>query len=113
MRNFGTIIDKHVKLRDPRVPDQRMARVSPPVLGRLDEEIKDLFDYACVAGDLDSAADLLALMEKWHERDAAEAEPQRQLRGILLKRMCGELNRRHIMRGSPPPNNSAWTPGKN
>jgi hypothetical protein len=103
MRQFGVWIDTLTKLRDPPVPDQRMARVNPSAPSRLDEGIKDLFDYACISSDLDAAADLLTLMEKWLTRHSHGDEQQRRNRAILIRRMQGELNRRHIAKGSRPP----------
>ena len=103
MRPFGSIIDKAVKLRDPPIPDARMVRVNPPSVSRLDEGLKELFDCACVANDLEAAADLLALMEKWYARRMYHDESQKRAHGILLKRMTGELHRRHIIKGLRPP----------
>jgi hypothetical protein len=102
MRQFGVLIDTVVKLRDPRVPDQRIARVNPAPVGRLDEGVKDLFEHACVAGDLDAAADLLALLEKWHARPCHGDEDRSPSRAVHVKRMQGELTRRHIAKGSRP-----------
>jgi hypothetical protein len=102
MRPFGSIIDKAIQLRKPPIPDPRLERVNPPVMSRLDEGIMELFDQACVTGELEAAAELLALMEKWQARRAYPDEQQRRMGGVHLKRMHGELERRHIMRGSRP-----------
>jgi hypothetical protein len=100
MRPFGSLIEKAAKFREPPIPGARLDRVRPATVHRLDEGITELFDYACITGDLEAAADLLALMEKWHARRAYDDEEQRRPGSVQLKRMRAELERRHIMRGS-------------
>jgi hypothetical protein len=97
MRPFGTLIDKTIKFREPSIPGARLERVQPPAINRLDEGIKELFDNACLSNDLDAAADLIALAEKWHARRPYSDEHHKQVGGVHVKRMHGELERRHIM----------------
>jgi hypothetical protein len=103
MRPFGTLIDKTIKFREPSIPGARLDRVTPRTEHRLDEGICELFEYACITSDLEAAADLMALIEKWHVRRAYKDYEQRRLVIIQLKRMRGELDRRHIMQGTRPP----------
>lgn len=100
MRPFGSLIDRTIQLSQPPIPDPRLERVNPPVMIALDEGITELFDRACVSGELDAAADLLALLERWQARRAYANDQQRRLAGVHLRRMHGELERRHIMRGT-------------
>ena len=100
MRPFGTLIDQTIKFREPTIPGSRLERVNPPVTHRLDEGIADLFNDACIINDLDAAADLVGLLEKWHARRSYGDEQQRRVDGVHLKRMHGELERRHIARGT-------------
>jgi hypothetical protein len=102
MRPFGSLIDKAVQLSKPPIPDPRLARVNPPVMSRLDEGIAELFDHTCITGELETAADLLALLERWQARRTYADEQQRRMADLQLKRMRGELDRRHIMRGTRP-----------
>ena len=102
MRPFGSLIDKAVKLSTPPIPDPRLARVNPPVMGRLHDGVSELFDHACITGDLEPAGDLLTLLETWHARRPYDNEEQRRMGGTHLKRMRGELERRHVMRGTWP-----------
>jgi hypothetical protein len=113
MRPFGTLIEKAVKFREPSIPGARLDRVRPRTGYRLDEGLHELFEYACMTSDLEAAGDLVALMEMWHARRKYKDYEQRRLVIIQLKRMRGELDRRHIMRGThpsataqPPPRNS-------
>ena len=66
MRMFSVLVDKAVRLREPAIPDKRLTRVNPPAVNRLDEGVMEVFTLACAASDLEAAADLLALVEKWH-----------------------------------------------
>ncbi len=103
MRPFGSLIQKAVKFREPSIPGARL----DPACGRmpgypLDEGISELFEYACITRDLEAAGDLVVLMETWHARRRYKDSEQRRLVVIQLKRMRGELDRRHIMRGTRP-----------
>jgi hypothetical protein len=89
-----------VQLSKPPIPDPRLTRVNPPVMSRLDEGITELFDHACISGELEAAGDLLALLQRWQSRRSYADEQQRRMAGVHLKRMSGELERRHIMRGT-------------
>jgi hypothetical protein len=97
---FGSLVERGAKFREPVIPGQRLERVNPSLVNHLDEEIRELFNYACVANELEDAADLLALARTWHARRSYADDEQRQTGGIFLERMTGELKRRHIMRGT-------------
>lgn len=102
MANFGSLIDKTFKAREPPVPASRLERVNPPVTNRLDEWGAELFTYACSVGELELAAELLELMQKWHARRDYSDEQHGKTGAIRLKRMSGELERRYIMKGVRP-----------
>ena len=111
MRPFGTLIKKTVKFREPTIPGARLDRALPRIEHRLDEGVHELFEYACITSDLEAAGDLVALMEKWHARRRYKDYDQRRLVVIQLKRMRGELDRRHIMRGTRPNVTQPFDPG--
>jgi len=102
MRPFGALIKKAVKFREPSIPGARLDRVLPRTEHRLEEGINELFEYACITADLEAAGDLVALVETWHARRAYKDYEQRRHVVIQLKRMRGELDRRHLMRGTRP-----------
>jgi hypothetical protein len=102
MRPFCISIEKAVKFREPPIPEARLDRVLSHTEHRLSDGINELFDYACITSDLKAAADLVALMEKWHTQRTYKDYEQRRLVVIQLKRMRGELDRRHIMRDTRP-----------
>jgi hypothetical protein len=102
MRPFAALIERSAKFREPEIPGARLERAHPPAVHRLDEGIRELFDYACITNDLEAATDLVALMEKWHARRSYDDDEQQRMGGIYLKRMHGELHRRHITLGTRP-----------
>ena len=103
MRAFGILLDKTVRLRGPTIPNGRQARANPPAVRLLDEAMCEVFNEACLIGELEVAADLLALMEKSSARRSYADEETKNTDRICLRRMRGELERRHIMRGSHSP----------
>jgi hypothetical protein len=103
MRPFGTLIEKALQFREPPIPGPRLDRARPRSPHHLDEGIIELFEHACITSELEAAADLVALMEKWHSLRGYKDYEQKRIVAIQLKRMRGELDRRHIMRGTRPP----------
>jgi hypothetical protein len=78
MRPFGIFVDQAMKLREPSIPSDRQARVNPPPLRLLDDAV-------------------------WHSRRSYSGEQARRTDRIFARRMQGELERRHIIRGTRPP----------
>jgi len=107
MRAFSIRMSKDISLPEPPIPEARLARAVPPpppvAVNILDEAVSEAFNMACLLGDLDEAAELLALRVKWHARRSYSDETARRTDRIALRRMHGELERRHIMRGTHPP----------
>ena len=103
MRNFGILIGRSAKVRPPSSVGERLARAAKPAGHPLDEEVRELFQCACAAGDLDAAADVLSLMERWLSRRDYGDDQQRRDDSEQLLRMRGELERRYIMKGVRPP----------
>jgi hypothetical protein len=104
MRMFSSRISETVSFAEPAIPASRLGRVNPPVrpaVNLLDEAVADVFNQACLLADLPAAGDLLALMAKWHERRQYADEHARRTDQTALRRMHGELERRHIMKGIP------------
>jgi hypothetical protein len=92
MRAFGIWI-KPSAVSEVRIPGSRLARVNQFRRRRLDDDVEDLFNRACVSNDLASAADLLALLEKWHARRSAGYGSERRISGAALFRARRELDR--------------------
>ena len=55
-------------MHEVQIPGARLARVNQSLKRRLDDDVEEVFNRACATNDLEAAADLLALLEKWHAR---------------------------------------------
>jgi hypothetical protein len=103
MRTFGFLINKSSALHEVRVPGARLARVNQSLRRRLDDDIEDVFHRACAANDLDAAADLLVVLEKWHSRRSASYGRERRISNASLLRARKDLERLCLSRGLPSP----------
>jgi hypothetical protein len=100
MRTFGFINTKNTRMHEVQIPGARLARVNQSLKRRLDDDVEEVFNRACATNDLESAADLLALLEKWHQRRQANYGRERRIIGAGLQRARKELDRLHALHGS-------------
>lgn len=103
MKFFGFLVEKLGVFLEPSVPEDRLSRANPPGNRLIDEAIKTAFDIACMHGELDTGADLLMALEKRLAALGGRETMARQAGGSLVRRMRGELHRRHVMGGTRPP----------
>jgi hypothetical protein len=83
----------------PEIPGARLSRVNQSRRRRLDDDAEDLFHKACMAKDLEAAADMLAVLEKWHARRSAAHGRDQRLDDTALQRARRELDRLRILNG--------------
>jgi hypothetical protein len=103
LRRLRIRVGETATMREPPIPEERLARVNPPpppVRNILDDAVGEAFNMACSLGELKEAAELLALMAGWHARRSYPDENARRHDKIKLLRMHGELERRHILKGT-------------
>ena len=93
MRTFGFLVNKSSSLHEVRIPGARLARVNQSLKRRLDDDLEEVFNRACATNDLEAAADLLGLLEKWHARRSASYGRERRISGASLERVRKELER--------------------
>ncbi len=93
MKGFGFLLGKGSGLRAPQIPGARMERVNQALKRRLDDDIEEVFNRAIAANDIESANDLLALMEKWHARRQVRYGRERRISGMGVQRARRELDR--------------------
>ena len=111
MRTFGFLINKNSSLHEARIPGARMARLNQSLRRRLDDDVEEVFNRACTANDLEAAADLLAVLEKWHARRSASYGRERRINGASVARVRRELERLQTLRGARPEDlNTRFTP---
>ena len=102
MRTFGFIGTKTRLREEIQIPGARLARVNQSLKRRLDDDVEEVFSRACASNDLESAADLLALLEKWHARRSSSYGRERRIAGASLTRARKELDRLTMLRGGAP-----------
>jgi hypothetical protein len=100
MRTFGFIGSKSPRLHETPIPGARLARVNQALKRRLDDDVEDVFNRACATNDLESANDLLALLEKWHARRSASYGRERRITDANLQRARKELERMSMLHGA-------------
>jgi hypothetical protein len=100
MRTFGFIGSKTTRMHEVQIPGARLARVNQSLKRRLDDDVEEVFNRACATNDLESASDLLALLEKWHARRQANYGRERRITGVGLQRARKELERLATLHGS-------------
>jgi hypothetical protein len=99
MRRFGILVNKSSALHEVQIPGSRLARVSQSLRRRLDDDVEDVFLRACATSDLEAAADLLTVLEKWHARRSSSYGRERRISGAALQRARKELDRLCVLRG--------------
>jgi len=65
---------------------------------RLYDSLEEVFFRACATDELDSAADLLAVLEQWQQRRASKYGRERQVSDGDVKAMRAELDRKMAIR---------------
>ena len=93
MKGFGFLINKNSAFRPPAIPNSRIDRLSQSFKRRLDDDIEEVFARAIAANDAESAADLLELMEKWHNRRQMRYGRERRISGASVQRARQDLDR--------------------
>jgi hypothetical protein len=101
MNPFAIFSKKGAATREQRIPDNRLARVTQSFQRRLDDDIEAVFNRACISNDVDAAADLLALMEKWHERRKTSYGGERRINDDALRRARRALERLVVLHRAP------------
>jgi hypothetical protein len=99
MRQFGFRGNVALSLRETPVPG-RVGRTNPYYHRRLDDAMVAVFDGACVGNNLDAAADVLTLLERWHERRSVRYGSERRIDDRDLVVMRTELKRLTALRTS-------------
>ena len=100
MRTFGFRGNTTTNLRPPPIPDIRLALFKPVHRRRLDDAMISIFEQACAGNNLDAAAEVLTVLETWHERRSARYGSERRIDDRHLIAMRSELARLVALRVS-------------
>jgi hypothetical protein len=98
MRAFGFRTNVATSLRAPPIPDARFALSRPSHRRRLDDAMVAIFERACQANNLDAAAEVLTVLETWHERRSIRYGSERRIDDRHLVAMQTELKRLTALR---------------
>ena len=101
MRPLGFLLNVTCRMAARPIPPAPPGRVNRYFRRRLNDSIERLFDEACVANNLSAAADLLALLERWHTPRPAGYGGERRISDATLQRMRHKLERLGSLRGLP------------
>ncbi len=93
MRPFALLVKKSTTLHEVGIPGARLARLHQALKRRLDDDVEEVFNRACATNDLEAAADLLALLEKWHQRRTTSYGRERRISGAHVERARKDLER--------------------
>ena len=93
MRQFGIRIRRNPNISGPVAPEARLRLVKSLSRRRLHDSLAEVFFRACEISDLNSAADLLAVMEGWHSRRAIAYGRERRISDAGIKAMRAHLDR--------------------
>src|ERR1700722_1214103 len=98
MRTFGFRSNVTTNLRAPPMPDPRSAPSRSTYHRRLDDAMVAIFERACTGNNLDAAAEVLTVLETWHERRSARYGSERRIDDTHLVGMRAALERLTALR---------------
>lgn len=90
-------------LAPTKVPASRLDRVNRTLRRRFDDIIDEAFQHACITGDLETAADVVDLLERKLERWVRANGPDSRNVSEQIAHMRDELERRR----TPQPEDTA------
>jgi hypothetical protein len=85
------------------VPGDRLQRLQQAFRRRLDDAVVDVFQRACLSRDLDTAAELLTVLENMNERRRRTYGGERRISDATVAQAREELARRRVMQPLEPP----------
>ena len=98
---FGFRPDLAPNRREPQqIGDARLAISKSSQRRRLDDAMVAVFERALTGNNLDGAADVLEVLEQWHERRSAKYGRERRIDDTHLSAMRTELERLTALRRS-------------
>jgi hypothetical protein len=62
------LIGRATRFNPPSIPIERLSRLQRSPRRRIDDAVKEVFQLACVAGELDTAEELIGVLGNMRER---------------------------------------------
>ena len=109
MRGHGFLFNDNISFSAPRAPNTMGQRQTGTPKRRLDDDIEAIFIRACSANNVEAAADLLTVMEKWHIRRLKKYGRERRINATDLQAARRKLER--LAAAHPPGGSTAPTQG--
>jgi hypothetical protein len=100
MRHHGFLLGGNAGLREVPIPPGARIKSAASLRRRLDDSLVDICSRAVASNNLDGAADLLEIMEKWHERRKVKYGRERRIHDAELTAMRTALNQLRALRTS-------------
>ena len=97
MRLLSFALRGATKLHEARIPSGQAKHETPRRFG---DELEAIFHRACAGNNLDEAADLMTVLEKWHGRGARKYWRDGRSSESSLSAMRAELERLTALRTS-------------
>ena len=98
MRACGFLVGGTAGLHQAPTPGARVVNSIRHHRRRLDDSLVDIFRRATASNNLDAAADLLTVLEKWHLRRKTKYGRERRIGDAEIKTMRTDLNRLTALR---------------
>jgi hypothetical protein len=93
MRPTAFLIRRTSNLHAPPIVGSRLVQSTRSHRRRLDDQLAAIFHRACASNNLDTAADLLTVLEKWHARRLTKYGRERRVADREIEAMRVELRR--------------------
>jgi hypothetical protein len=93
-----TLISRAAHLQSPPIPADRFSQVRRSLRRRIDDAVEDVFQRACLTGDLDTAEELLAVLESMRARRISMYGRNRRINDDDIVRLRTELQQRQHAR---------------
>jgi hypothetical protein len=103
LNRFAVLVDRFAALAPATVPGDRLQRLQQAFRRRLDDAVVDVFQRACLSRDLDTAAELLTVLENMNERRRRTYGGERRISDATVAQAREELARRRVMQPLEPP----------
>ena len=100
MRTHGFLLNRSCSFRAPGAPGDESALDMRSCRRRLDDGLQAVFNRACGSNDLDAAADVLGVLEKWQKRRVAKYGGEKRIVDMGVVAMRAELRRRSAFRNA-------------
>jgi hypothetical protein len=88
------LIGRATCFNPPPIPVERLSRLQRSPRRRIDDGVKEVFQLACMAGELDTAEELIGVLENMRERRERKFGGDRRINDDDIVQARSELRQR-------------------